>query len=69
MGTDYKPGTLLNLGVDQFIRSSQLYKADSEAEKKTETEKSTEKSVNLSKFTQPVMTEVGFETGQYGYRA
>lgn len=34
MGTDYKPGTLLNLGVDQFIRSSQLYKADSEAEKK-----------------------------------
>lgn len=64
MGIDYKPDTLLNLSVDQFIHSSQLYKADPK-EKKTETEKS----VNLSKFTQPVIAEVGFETGQYGYRA
>jgi len=50
--------------VDQFIHASQLCKADPK-EKKTETEKS----VNLSKFTQPVIAEVGFETGQYGYRA
>lgn len=63
MGTDYKPGTLLNLCVDGFISSSQLYKADlKEGGIKTETEK--EKSVNLSRVTQPVKTEVGFETGQ-----
>lgn len=61
MGTDHKPGTLLNLCVDGFISSSQLCKADlKEWGIKTETEKS----VNLSRVTQPVKTEVGFETGQ-----
>ena len=53
--------------MDQFTLSSQLYKAGPKEEKKKKTEP--EKSVNLSKFTQPVMTEVGFESRPHGYRA